>query len=145
MAATKTQGSYVALFWIAITALCAGLAYFELGAGKLFLLLGLAGVAASLLGFMKLKETEGKTAGPAGSAVTKLVGILVVLGGWLVTVIGIHLVPSTGGRILFAVAGIAVSLVGIIGVLTMGFGKSMAGQATASSFVTAKTTMEHTR
>lgn len=145
MAATKTQGSYVALFWIAITALCAGIAYFELGAGKLFLVLGLAGVAASLFGFMKLKASEGKTAGLPGSPVTKLVGILVTFGGWLVTVIGIHLVPSTGGRIVFALVGIAVSLVGIIGVLTMGFGKSMAGKATSPSFVTGKTTMEHTR
>ena len=42
MAANKQQGSYLTLFWTGATALCAGLAYFAEGFGKLVLVLGLA-------------------------------------------------------------------------------------------------------
>ena len=42
MAASKAQGSYLAVFWTAITVLCAGIAYFAEGFGKLVFLLGLA-------------------------------------------------------------------------------------------------------
>jgi hypothetical protein len=145
MAANKTQGSYLVLFWTAITVLCAGVAYIAEGFGKLVLLIGLVGLVASLVGFMKIKPLEGRTAGPAGVPVMKLVGMLVTWGGWLVTVVGLHLVSSTGGRIIFALAGIAVSLVGIIGLLPTAFGRSAAGKAGSTSFIAAKTTMEHTR
>ena len=37
MAANKQQGSYLTLFWTGATALCAGLAYFAEGFGKLVL------------------------------------------------------------------------------------------------------------
>src|SRR5260370_11817450 len=80
MAATKEQGSYLTLFWTALTALCAGLAYFAEGFGKLVLVLGLAGVAISLVGFLKIKAMEGKTAGVPGNAVMKLLGLAVPLG-----------------------------------------------------------------
>jgi hypothetical protein len=145
MAASKTQGSYLALFWAALTVLCAGLAYVTVGFGKLVLVIGLVGVVASLIGFMKIKPLEGRTAGTAGVPLMKLAGILVTWGGWFVTVVGLHLVSSTGGRIIFALAGIAVSLVGIIGLLPTAFGRSAAGKAGSTSFVAAKTTMEHTR
>jgi hypothetical protein len=143
MAANKQQGSYLTLFWTALTALCAGLAYFAEGFGKLVLVIGLAGVAVSLLGFLKIKAMEGKTAGVPGSAVMKLLGLAVALGGWFVTVAGLH--TSNSGRLIFALAGIAISLVGVLGVLPMAFGKSMAGKAESSSFAAAKTTMEHSR
>jgi hypothetical protein len=94
MAANKQQGSYLTLFWTAITALCAGLAYFAEGFGKLVLVLGLAGVAISLVGFLKIKPMEGKTAGVAGNPVLKLLGIAVALGGWFVTIAGLHITPS---------------------------------------------------
>jgi hypothetical protein len=145
MAASKSQGSYLALFWAGITALCAGIAYFTVGFGKVVLLIGLVGVVASLGGFLKIKVLEGQTARPAGVPLMKLVGILVTWGGWLVTVVGLHLVSSTGGRIVFALIGITVSLVGIIGLLPAAFGKSVAGKAGSANFVAAKTTMEHTR
>jgi hypothetical protein len=145
MAADKSQGSYLVLFWTAITVLCAGIAYFTEGFGKLVLLIGAVGVIGSLIGFMKIKPFEGKTAGPPGNSVMKIVGILVTWGGWLVTVVGIHLVPSTDGRIVLALAGIAVSLVGIIVVLPLAFGKSSAGKAVSPNFIAAKTTMEHSR
>ena len=47
MAATKSQGSYLAVFWTACTVLCAGLAYWAEGFGKLVLLIGLAGVVSA--------------------------------------------------------------------------------------------------
>ncbi len=145
MAANKQQGSYLTLFWTAATALCAGIAYFTEGFGKLVLLFGLAGVVISLVGFLKIKPMEGKTAGVAGNAVMKLMGLAVALGGWFVTIAGLHITTSVGGRLIFALVGIAVSLVGVIGVLPIAFGKSMAGKAEPSSFVAAKTTLEHSR
>jgi hypothetical protein len=145
MAANKQQGSYLTLFWTGATALCAGLAYLAEGFGKLVLVLGLAAVAISLYGFLNIKAMEGKTAGVAGNAVMKLVGLAVALGGWFVTVAGLHITTSNGGRLVFALAGIAISLIGVLGVLPIAFGKSSAGKAETSSFVAAKTTMEHTR
>jgi hypothetical protein len=145
MAASKTQGSYVALFWTGITVLCAGIAYFAFGFGKLVLLLGLVGTAISLAGFMKLKPFEGKTAGVPGRAAMKLLGIVVTWGGWFITVSGLHITPSLGGRLIFALVGIAVSLYGIIGVLATAFGRSVAKAQTSTSFAAIKTTMEHSR
>src|SRR6266849_6449931 len=142
MAASKTQGSYLVLFWTAITVLCAGVAYFAEGFGKLVLLIGAVGLAISLAGFLKIKSLEGRAAGPAGVPLMKLVGILVTWGGWLVTVVGLHLVSSTGGRIVFALAGIAVSLGVIIGLLPTAFGRSVAGKAGSTNFIATKTTME---
>lgn len=144
MAASKSQGSYLVLFWTAITVLCAGIAYFAEGFGKLVMLIGLAGVALALVGFLKIKPLEGKTAEPAGNMGMKLLGIVVTWGGWFVTVVGLHLTPNVAGRLVFALVGIAVSLVGIIGVLPVAFGKSVAGKAEASAFV-AKTPLEHIR
>lgn len=145
MAANKQQGSYLTLFWTGATALCAGLAYLAEGFGKLVLVLGLAALVISLIGFLKIKSMEGKTATVAGNTVLKLLGIAVALGGWFVTIAGIHITQSVGGRLIFALAGIAVTLIGVLGVLPVAFGKSMAGQAEPSSLVTGKTTMEHSR
>jgi hypothetical protein len=145
MAANKQQGSYLAVFWTAITVLCAGLAYFAEGFGKLVLLLGLLGVVISLVGFIKIKPFEGKTATPAGIAGLKLLGIAVALGGWFVTIAGLHITTGVGGRLIFALVGIAISLVGVLGVLPVAFGRSVAGKAHSSSFMPVKTTMEHSR
>jgi hypothetical protein len=145
MAASKKQGSYLTLFWTAVTALCAGIAYFTVGFGKLVMLFGLAGVAISLIGFMKIKPTEGKTAGVPGNAAMKLMGIAVTWGGWFVTVAGLHISAGLGGRFVFALAGIAISLIGVLGILPIAFGKSLAGKSEPSSFVAAKTSMEHSR
>jgi hypothetical protein len=145
MAASKQQGSYLFLFWTAATALCAGLAYFAEGFGKLVLVLGLAGVVISLVGFLKIKLFEGKSAGVAGKATMKLLGIAVALGGWFITISGLQVTTSVGGRLVFAVVGIAVSLVGVLGVLPVAFGKNLAGKAERSSFAAVKTTTEHSR
>jgi hypothetical protein len=67
------------------------------------------------------------------------------VGGWFVTIAGLHITTSVGGRLIFALVGIGVSLVGVLGVLPIAFGKSMAGKAEPSSFATVKTSMEHSR
>lgn len=145
MAANKQQGSYLAVFWTAITVLCAGLAYFAEGFGKLVLLFGLAGVVISLIGFLKIKPIEGKTANSVTILSLKLLGIAVALGGWFVTIAGLHITTSVGGRMIFALAGIGITLIGVLGVLPVAFGKSVAGKSQSTSFVGAKTTMEHSR
>jgi len=125
--------------------LCAGLAYFAEGFGKLVLLIGVAGVVISLVGFLKIKPLEGNTAGPATIATLKVLGIAVALGGWFITVAGLHITTSLVGRLIFALVGIAVSLVGVLGVLPVAFGRSVAGRAHPSGFIAVKTTMEHSR
>jgi hypothetical protein len=140
MAANKQQGSNLFVFWAAITALCAGIAYSTEGFGKLVLVLGLVGVIISLVGFMRIKPAEGKTGGVPGTATLKLLGLAVTLGGWFITIAGLHITTSVSGRMVFAIAGIAVSLIGVIGVLPVAFGKSMAGKEGPSSFSSAKST-----
>ena len=47
----------------------------------------------------------------------RLVGLLIIVGGWLLAVSGLFLTSSNNGRLLFAVGGICVSLFGIFGIL----------------------------
>jgi hypothetical protein len=145
MAANKQQGSYLTLFWTAATVLCAGIAYLAEGFGKLVLIIGLVGVVISLVGFLRIKPMEGRTANVPGNPVMKLMGIAVALGGWFLTIAGLHITSSVGGRMVFAIVGIGVSLVGVLGVLPGAFGKSMAGKPEPASFVTVKSTLEHSR
>jgi hypothetical protein len=143
MAANKQQGSYLTLFWTACTVLCAGIAYFAEGFGKLVFLIGLAGVVISLIGFVQIKTLEGKTANPATIPALKALGIVVNLGGWFITISGLHLTTSVAGRLVFALVGIGISLIAVLGVLPVAFGRKVAGKAQSPSFM--KTTMEHSR
>src|SRR5271168_4006051 len=113
MAANKSQGSFYTLFLVAATVLCAGLYFFGTGMGKLLLLVGAAGLLASLFGMLKIKPLEGKTAMKPGPMGTKLIGAACSIAGWIITLFGMHLTPSTSGRIVLALVGIAVSLFGI--------------------------------
>ena len=45
------------------------------------------------------------------------IGLACAIGGWLLAVAGLLITSSTGGRLLFACLGIAVSLYGSLGVL----------------------------
>ncbi len=132
MAANKQQGSYFGLFLAAATVLCAGIAYFEGASGKALLALGAIALIGSLFGFMGIKPLEGKTALKPGLA-------------------GIHITDSTGGRIVFALLGIAVTLVGIIYILPAAFNKNAVWKADSGASeragitAAAKTTMEHSR
>ncbi len=47
----------------------------------------------------------------------RLVGIICVLGGWLLAVAGLQIIASNFGRAIFAVAGISVAIFGILAVL----------------------------
>ena len=70
--------------------------------GKLLLLVGAVGLIGSLFGMMKIKSLEGKTAMKPGPEAMKLVGAVVALLGWVITLFGMHLTPSVGGRIVVA-------------------------------------------
>ncbi len=145
MAASKQQGSYLAVFWTAITVLCAGLAYYAEGFGKLVLLIGF-GRCSHQLDRIHQDQTDGRKDGSSGDDYE-----LEAFGhrgrlGWLVHYCSRPaLTTSLAGRLIFALVGITVSLVGIIGILPMAFGRSLAGKAQPSSLVGAKTTMEHSR
>ena len=117
MAATKSQGKAFTLFMAGLTAACAGIAYFSSGSGKLACIVGLIGVAISLGFFLKIKPDEGRTAAPPQPAMTKLVGVVVVLLGWLTVLFGLHLTASVSGRMVTTLIGFAVSLVGVLFVL----------------------------
>jgi len=124
MAANKSQGSFYALFLVAATVLCAGIFEWSGGLGKLLFVIGALGLIASFLGMLKIKPLEGRTALKPSPMGMKLIGAFVVAFGWFVTLIGMHLTPSVGGRLVLALVGIAVSLFGIIVVLPAAFNKN---------------------
>lgn len=47
----------------------------------------------------------------------RLIGVAVIVGGWLITIGGLVMTPSTLSRAICATVGIGVSLFGILGVL----------------------------
>ena len=47
----------------------------------------------------------------------KLVGLLVILFGWLLPVVGLTLTSSNGARMVLVLIGICISITGILGVL----------------------------
>ena len=47
----------------------------------------------------------------------RIAGLVVIMGGWLLAVGGLFIMSSNVGRAVFACAGIAVSLVGSLGIL----------------------------
>jgi hypothetical protein len=124
MAANKSQGSYYTLFLVTATIFCAGIFYWGESLGTLLLVVGAAGLLGSLLGFLKIKPLEGKTAMKPGPMGMKLVGAVICALGWVITLFGLHIVSSTGGRLVLALVGIAVTLFGIIVVLPAAFNKN---------------------
>lgn len=117
MAATTSQGKSFSLFMVAVTVGAAGIAYFSTGAGKVALVIGVIGLVVSLASFLKLKPLEGKTANSDDPAVMKIAGVACALLGWVVVLYGIHLSSSVSGRMTTTLIGLAVSLVGVIGLL----------------------------
>ena len=124
MAASKSQGSYFGLFLVGGTVLCGGIAYIASGTGKLLLVVGAAILLAAAIGFLKIKPLEGETPVLASPESMKWLGAGVALLGWLVTIGGLHLVNSNGGRIVVALLGIGVSFFGILYVLPAAFNKT---------------------
>ena len=47
----------------------------------------------------------------------RLIGVAVVLGGWVVAMSGLFVTTAAAGRIVIACAGIAISLYGSLGLL----------------------------
>ncbi len=124
MAATKSQGKDFTLFMAGLTAVCAGIAFFSSGTGKVALLLGAVAVVVALWGFLKIKPLEGKTGIGPQPAVTKLIGVAVVLAGWLFVLLALHLTASVGVRMVTSVLGLAISLAGIFFVLAPAVSKN---------------------
>jgi hypothetical protein len=135
MAASKSQGSYFGLFLVGGTLLSGGVAYIAGASGKVLLLIGAAFVVASLVGFLKIKPLEGETPLLSGPEGMKWIGALVALLGWVVTIGGLRLTDSNGGRIAFALIGIAFSLFGILFVLPAAFNKRAFWKQPSSSAV----------
>lgn len=129
MAANRSQGSYYSLFLVAAVVLCAGLYDFSGGFGKLLFVVGAIGLIASLFGMLRIKPLEGRTALKPGPGFMKLVGAGVCALGWLITLFGLHVTSSVGGRLILALLGIAVSLFGIIVVLPATFNKNAVWKA----------------
>jgi hypothetical protein len=124
MAANRSQGSYYALFLAMATVFCAGVGYFSTGLGKLLLVVGAAGLLASLFGMRKIKPLEGKTALKPSPLGMKLIGAGAAALGWLITLFGMHITPTVSGRIALALVGIGLSLFGILVVLPAAFNKN---------------------
>ncbi len=51
----------------------------------------------------------------------KIVGLMLVFGGWLISVIGLNIASSNAGRLIMCLIGIATCMVGILGVLNKAF------------------------
>jgi hypothetical protein len=124
MAATTSQGKNLTLFMTGLTAVCAGIAFFDSGAAKMALIVGAFVLAVSLWGFFKIKPLEGKTGGGPQPAVMKLIGVAVVLAGWLFVLFGLHMTASVGGRMVTSIVGFAISIAGIFFVLVPAVNKN---------------------
>jgi hypothetical protein len=114
MAATKSQGKAFGLFMVGLTTAAAGIAYLSSGSGVAALIVGLIVVAISFGFFLAIKPQEGKVPDAPQPLVLKLAGIVASLGGWLIVLVGMHMTSSVSGRMTAAVAGIVVSLFGIL-------------------------------
>ena len=124
MAANKGQGRSFAAFLVGLTVASAGFASWSGGSGKLLLIAGLVVMAVSLVMALGIKPHEGKVAQRPSSEGPKIMGAVVALLGWVVTVVGIQYVTGTSGRILLALVGIATSLFGIVVILPAAFNKN---------------------
>jgi hypothetical protein len=124
MAANKPQGSYFGVFLTGAALLSAGIGWFGSAFGKLLLVAGIVVLLVSMGGFLKIKPLEGDTPLTESPGAMKLVGALVALAGWVVTIGGMHVVDGNGGRIVVALIGIGLSLFGMLVVLPAAFNKN---------------------
>jgi hypothetical protein len=124
MAATKQQGSGFGLFLVGLTAACAGMYLFSSAAGKAVLIAGLVMLVISLVRFLGLKPLEGMPALKSQPPVLKAIGVLFALGGWLTVLFGLHLAAGVAGRMVIALVGLGISLVGVIGILPVACNKN---------------------
>ena len=123
MAANAEQGRSFTTFLVGLTVACAGVAAFSTGVGKILLVVGLIILVASFVSFLKIKPLEGAIPENASPTTMKIVGAFLAAIGWVITLFGMHVVDGTKGRIVLALVGIAVSLLGMIVVLPAAFNK----------------------
>lgn len=114
MSLGKSQGSCFTVFLIGLTIACAGLADVASGIGKLALAVGIVLAIVSFVYAFKLKPLSGKPAENAQPTGLKLAGVVAALLGWLVALVGIHLIASVPGRMVVVLVGLAVSLSGVL-------------------------------
>jgi hypothetical protein len=124
MAATTSQGKSFTVFIVGATVAAAGLAFISTGIAKLALVAGLAIVAISFFSFFKIKPQEGPTAEAKQPAGLKLAGLAVVLLGWAIVLVGLHLTPNVTGRMVSTLLGLAVSLLGVLVILPIAANKN---------------------
>jgi len=124
MAATTGQGRGFSLFIVGATATAFGIANSTTGVGKVVLAVGLIAVIASFFMFKKLKPLEGRVALGAQPAVSKLLGLILALGGWVVVLGGLYVTSSVGGRLVGCLVGLAISLFGILYILPIASNKN---------------------
>ncbi|HEX4156007.1 MAG TPA: hypothetical protein VHY48_10370 [Acidobacteriaceae bacterium] len=117
MAANKQQGQWFFLFLAGLTIACSGLAWIEGGLGKVALIVGLLLLIASFARFMSIKKLEGPIALGSQPAAMKLVGVVVTVVGWLIVLFGLHVTKGVGGRMVIAIVGLAIALVGPLAIL----------------------------
>lgn len=117
MAANKQQGQWFGLFLAGLTAACAGIYGISSVLGKVALAAGLVVLIISFLRFLKLKAVEGKTANGSQPPAMKAIGVLVTAGGWVLVLFGLHLASGVSARMVIALIGLAVSLVGVVFIL----------------------------
>jgi Cu/Ag efflux pump CusA len=117
MAATKQEGRWYGMFLAGLTVTCAGIYEFSSGGGKVALVVGLLILAATFWKFLQMKPLEGKVANGAQPAGMKLVGVLVIILGWLIVLFGLHIASGVGSRMATTIVGMIVSLVGVLGIL----------------------------
>jgi len=117
MAATKKQGRTLTLFMVSVTVAAAGLAFVATAAGKVALIVGLVLLVIAGVSFFKIKPEEGKVPFEPQPFGLRLAGLVLALGGWLVILFGIHAVAGVYGRLAITLVGLAISLVGVIGLL----------------------------
>jgi hypothetical protein len=124
MAASTSQGRNFTFFMTGLTAVCAGIAFFDSGTAKVALIAGAAVLAFSLWGFFRIKPLEGKTGEGPQPAVMKLMGVAVVLAGWLFVLFGLHMTAGVGARMVTSIVGFTISIAGIFFVLVPAVNKN---------------------
>ncbi|HEY2468379.1 MAG TPA: hypothetical protein VGI45_11160 [Terracidiphilus sp.] len=117
MAANTQQGQSFGLFLAGLTTACAGIYGISSGIGKIALAAGLLVLVISAFRFLKLKPLEGRTGASAQSESMKAVGVLVTLSGWIVVLVGLHLASSVNARLVLALIGLAICLLGVVVIL----------------------------
>jgi hypothetical protein len=117
MAATKSQGKTFTLFMVGVTVTAAGIAFVASATGKLALIVGLVLLIFSGVSFFKIKPEEGKLPPLSQPLGLRLAGLAAAILGWLVVLFGLYALPSVGGRLATTIVGIAITLVGVLGLL----------------------------